>query len=393
MDVGARCANFAHSNSISKGGIFFVATVPGFFRFFQGQLRKLKELGDITIVASPGETLTEIAEKEGVECLGVSIPRRIAIVKDIWALWSLFCVFCSRRPQMVHGNTPKGALLSMVAAFFARVPVRVFMCHGLCNSTERGLKRRIIMMMERVTCFFSTHIIAVSHGLKNELVESKFASADKVSLILNGCVSGVDLKEFMPGDKASEKIKLGWGGAFVFGFVGRIVRDKGIEELVDAFSRLSREYSEVRLILLGKIEGENAISNSALQSIQSSPSICYLGFQKNLTSFYQAMDCLVFPSYREGFGMVVAEAGASGVPCIVSDISGCNEIIREGENGTIIPPRDADALYRAMKRFYEERKTTLPGMASRSRGLIASRYEQRAVWDATLEMYRNLTDK
>ncbi len=373
--------------------LFFVATVPGFFNFFRGQLSALKSLGEVALVASPNGGLSEIAKDEGVAFREILIARQIALLKDICALWKMFWLFVREKPAMVHGNTPKGALLSMLAAFAARVPVRVFMCHGLCYSTAYGLKRFILSSMERVTCLLSTNTIAVSHGLKKELIASKFCSPAKVSVILNGCVSGIDLRRFSPGDKAFAKSDLNCNGAFVFGFVGRIVRDKGVEELVGAFSRLLKDFPDIRLLLVGKSENANAISEKILHAIEQTPQIIHVGFRKDLPKFYRAMDCFVFPSYREGFGMVVAEAGACGVPCIVSDINGCNEIVREGENGTIIPPRDAESLYAAMKHFYENRSTLLPKLAERSRELIASRYEQGAVWEATLAMYRNLTEQ
>ena len=373
--------------------LFFVATVPGFFNFFRGQLSALKSLGNVTLVASPNGGLQEIAKDEEVAFHEILIARQIAILKDICALWKMFWLFVREKPAMVHGNTPKGALLSMLAAFVARVPVRVFMCHGLCHSTAHGLKRFILSSMERVTCLLSTNTIAVSYGLKKELIVSKFCSPEKVSVILNGCVSGIDIQRFSPGDKTLAKSDLNCGGTFVFGFVGRIVRDKGVEELVSAFSRLLKDCPDIRLLLVGKIEKANAVSEKILHTIEQTPQIIHVGFRKDLPKFYRAMDCFVFPSYREGFGMVVAEAGATSVPCIVSDINGCNEIIREGENGMIIPPRDAEALYTAMKHFYENREILVPALAARSRELIASRYEQGAVWDASLAMYRNLTEQ
>ena len=374
--------------------LFFVATVPGFFNFFRGQLSLLKSIGEVTLVSSPAKKLSDIAQEEGAKYREILIPRRVSVLKDFIAFWKMFFLFSCERPHMVHGNTPKGALLSMAAGFFARVPVRVFMCHGLCYSTATGVKRRVLKMMERATCFFSTHTIAVSYGLKRELISGKFCSSKKIALILNGCVSGIDLRRFVSGNKVAAKTALRCTEKnFVFGFVGRIVRDKGVEELVAAFMRLRKEFPDIRLVLVGEVERANPVSEKTLGAIAETEEIIHFGYQKDLPGFYQGMDCFVFPSYREGFGMVVAEAGACGVPAIVSDINGCNEIIREGENGTIIPPRDADALYRAMKLFYEERETLLPKLAARSRELVASRYEQRAVWDAALEMYRNLTDK
>lgn len=368
----------------------------------KGQLRFLSERYEVVGVASGRDALAEISDREGIRTVHVAMCREISLWRDLKSLFALTRLFLRERPCIVHANTPKGSLLAMWAAWMARVPHRIYLVTGLRFETTTGKFRLLLKTMERLTCFFATKVIPEGDGVKATLLRERI-TRKPMSKILNGNINGIDLEFFKrtPEIEAlSSEIRRSLNaeaGAFVFGFAGRIVRDKGVNELVSAFSRLRKELggNAVRLVLVGDFEDtlDPVSAETRAEITREDSGIFAPGFQKDLRSYYAAMDAFVLPSYREGFPNVVIQAGAMNIPCIVSDISGCNEIIREGKNGTIIPPRDTDALYRAMKRFYEERETTLPGMASRSRELVASRYEQRAVWNATLEMYRNLTEK
>ena len=368
----------------------------------KGQLRFLNEEYEVVGVASGRDALAEVSAREGIRTVHVAMRREISLWQDLKSLFSLTFLFLRERPCIVHANTPKGSLLAMWAAWMARVPHRIYLVTGLRFETTTGKFRLLLKTMERLTCFFATKVIPEGDGVKATLLRERI-TRKPMSKILNGNINGIDLEFFkrtpeVENQAAQIRREIGAdAGTFLFGFAGRIVRDKGVDELVSAFSRLKQELggNAIRLVLLGDFEDElDPVSSESRSEISRPNSGIYApGFQKDLRPYYAAMNTFVLPSYREGFPNVVIQAGAMDVPCIVSDIGGCNEIIREGENGTIIPPRDADALYRAMKLFYEERETLLPKLAARSRELVASRYEQRAVWDASLEMYRNLTDK
>ena len=407
-DAGTRRADSAcaasREKACSRVKLIRLTTVAGSLGgMFKGQLRFLNSAYEVVGVASGKKVLDEISAREGIRTEHVEMRREIAPWQDLKSLFALTRLFLRERPYIVHANTPKGSLLAMWAAWMTRVPNRIYTVTGLRFETTTGKFRLLLKTMERLTCFFATKVIPEGDGVKATLLRERITHKP-MSKILNGNINGIDLEFFKCTPEICARAKeirheLGaTEDSFVFSFAGRIVRDKGVNELVRAFSRLQKELAgtaDVKLLLLGDFEDAlDPIADDARAEIfRENSGIFAPGFQSDLRPYYAATDAFVLPSYREGFPNVVLQAGAMSVPCIVSDISGCNEIIREGENGTIIPPRDADALYCAMKRFYDERKTTLPAMAARSRDLIASRYEQHAVWDATLEMYRNLTDK
>lgn len=388
---------------MKKLKLFRLTTVSGSLSgMLKGQLRFLNEHFEVVGVASGEDVLNEISTREGIRTIHVPMRREISLWQDLKSLVALIRLFICERPSIVHANTPKGSLLAMTAAWITRVPHRIYTVTGLRFETTAGKFRLLLKTMEWLTCFFATKVIPEGDGVKKTL-QREGITRKPMQKILNGNIKGVDLEYFSRSPNVESQamlLKKEWGMGktpFVFGFAGRIVKDKGVNELVRAFVRLkdNLKNTEIRLVLLGDFEDNlDPIASDVRAEIEREGSgIIAPGFQQDLRPYYATMDVFVLPSYREGFPNVVLQAGAMGIPSLVTDISGCNEIILEGENGTIIPPKDEDALYLAMKRFYEERDTTLPKMAARCRDLIASRYEQGAVWQATLEMYKSLGAK
>ena len=380
-----------------------VTTVAGSLDgMLTGQLRFLSERFDVVGVASGAETLEKIAAREGVRVVHVEMRREIAPVQDLRSLFALTRLFLRERPFIVHANTPKASLLAMCAAWLARVPHRIYTVTGLRFETTRGAFRLLLKTMERFTCFFATKVVPEGDGVKTTLRRERI-TRKPMEKILNGNINGIDLEYFKrtPEIEArAAEIRREIGACsdetFVFAFAGRIVRDKGVNELVRAFAKLRRTLAgtpaDARLLLLGNFEDAlDPIADDVRAEIfRENSGIFAPGYQNDLRPYYAAANAFVLPSRREGFPNVVLQAGAMGVPAIVSNISGCNEIIREGENGTIVPKDDESTLFPAMKRFVEGRTTLVPALAARARELIASRFEQRAVWRATLEMYLSL---
>ena len=386
---------------MSRPKLIRLTTVAGSLGgMLKGQLRFLNEKFDVVGVASGAETLREISAREGVRMIHVEMRREIAPVQDLKSLFALIRVFRRERPFIVHANTPKGSLLAMCAAWLTRVPHRVYTVTGLRFETAKGAFRLLLKTMERLTCFLATKVVPEGDGVKNTLLRERI-TRKPMRKILNGNINGIDLDFFSKTPEISaraEEIRREIGATaetFVFGFAGRIVRDKGVNELVQAFAKLrkSRARDDVRLLLLGDFEDalDPVSADTRAEISRSGSGIFAPGFQRDLRPYYAAMDALVLPSYREGFPNVVLQAGAMGVPAIVSNISGCNEIVIEGENGVLVPAGDESALLHAMSRFADGREKIVPALASRSRELIASRYEQRALWHATLEMYLGLS--
>ena len=362
-----------------------VTTVPKSLNTFcRGLLKELKLEGyEVVAVSSPGEELNELAEREEVRTIAVPMERRISPFKDMKSLWQMWRVMQCEKPDIVHSMTPKAGMISMVAAWMARVPIRIHTFTGLVFPTSTGLKRRILMFTDWLTCACATHIIPEGEGVKADLQNNKITKKD-IRVLGHGNIRGIDLEFFKPRvPRLQEELS-----SFTFVFVGRLVRDKGINELVDAFSRLNNEHPETRLVLVGPEEEEiDPIKPETKAEIDRNPAIEAVGKQKDVRPFFASANALVFPSYREGFPNVVIEAGAMGLPSIVTDINGSREIIIDGENGIIVPSKDAEALYHAMKHFIEN-PVDVKRMAENARPLIASRYEQSYVRQCLKDFYK-----
>lgn len=376
--------------SVSK--IIRATTVPGSLETFcNGLLQELQTEGyNVVAVSSPGPEMETIRTREGVRTVAVPMERRMAPLKDLKSLWGLIRVFRREKPTMVHSMTPKAGLLCMMGAWFCRVPVRVHTFTGLVFPTAKGITQKILIFTDRLTCACATHVIPEGEGVKADLQNYRI-TRKPLHVLGHGNVRGIDLEHYdRTPEVMSEAAKISKPGVFTFIFVGRLVGDKGINELVDAFSRLNNEISATRLILVGGMEENlDPLKPETIRKIKAIPEIDEVGRQDDVRPWFAASDALVFPSYREGFPNVVIEAGAMRLPSIVTDINGSREIIIDGKNGVIIPPRDSDALYRAMRSFITDKAHTAR-MASNSRELIASRYEQTYVRRCLRDFYRQI---
>lgn len=361
------------------------STVPQSLNTFcRGVLKELSQRYEVVAVSSPGEELDELGQREGVRTIAVPMKRHISITSDVKSLWRMWRVLRHERPDMIHSMTPKAGLMSMVGGWLAGVPVRVHTFTGLVWPTATGLKRRVLMATDWLTCACATHVIPEGEGVKSDLLNHGI-TRKPIRVLGYGNVMGIDLERYNP-----QKYETVAHEGFTFVFVGRIVRDKGINELVAAFDRLHKEYDSTRLVLVGPREDNlDPVLPETLKRINLGDGIESVGSQKDVRPFYAQADALVFPSYREGFPNVVIEAGAMGLASIVTDINGAREIIIDGQNGIIVPSRDEEALYLAMKRFVDN-PDEVDTMAANARPLIASRYEQGYVRQCLYDFYKEI---
>ena len=361
------------------------STVPQSLNTFcKGMLKELSQEYEVVAVSSPGEALDRVRQREGVRTIAVPMARHISLLKDLKSLWRMWRVLHRERPDMIHSMTPKAGLMSMVGGWLAGVPVRVHTFTGLVWPTATGLKRRILMATDWLTCACATHVIPEGEGVKSDLLNHHI-TRKPIHVLGYGNVKGIDLERYNPQDYETIAHE-----GFTFVFVGRIVRDKGINELVAAFDRLHKEYDNTRLVLVGPREDNlDPVLPETLQRINLGDGIESVGSQKDVRPFYAQADALVFPSYREGFPNVVIEAGAMSLASIVTDINGSREIIIDGQNGIIVPSQDEEALYQAMKRFVEH-PDEVETMAANARPLIASRYEQGYVRQCLYDFYKEI---
>ena len=372
--------------------------------FLEPSIEILKSKYNLVLLSSPDKDLDYLGDKYDVVVYGVAMHRRMSPIQDLISLLKLIKVFRKEKPYMVHSMTPKAGLLCMLAAWITRVPRRVHTFTGLVWPTATGLTRKILMATDWLTCACATHIIPEGKGVMNDL--QQHITHKPMRVLGYGNVRGIDMNYWRKTNASSNKFReIKREDVFTFIFVGRIVRDKGINELIAAFDKLSQEH-KVRLLLVGTFEDAlDPVSESTKKIIEGNSSIEYLGPQygTDLLACYAASDCFVFPSYREGFPNTVLEAGAMELPSIVTDINGSREIIvcrneentspirdmKLCDNGIIIPPRNEDFLYKAMEEVFKNDNVRAM-MASQAREMVASRFEQSFVQKCLIEFYNEI---
>jgi glycosyltransferase involved in cell wall biosynthesis len=367
------------------------------FLLLRGQLKFLNNYFEVVGLSSDTGLLHKVEKREGIRVIELAMRREISIMRDLLCLWHMYRIFKKEKPYIVHTNTPKGSLLSMMAALVARVPHRIYTVTGLRYQGASGMGRFVLMTMERLTCLCANKVIPEGEGVKRTLIADGI-TRKPLKVIHNGNINGINTNIFTPEGRQTlrEDVRHRLGieeDEFAFVFIGRIVKDKGMDELAEAMNRLLKINKKCKLILVGWFEREQGtITEEHENFFRNNDNVSYVGYKKDVKPFLMAADALVFPSYREGFPRVVLEAGAMGLPSIVTDINGCNEIIENGKNGIIIPPQNTDELYEAMLHFIDRRDETAQ-MASQARAIIQQRYEHEDVVEALLEMYNNLERK
>lgn len=375
-----------------KNKIIRSVTVSQSLGFCREVMIEMRSMGyDMVAVTSPGPELDKLRDEDGFHCVAVPMERHISIVSDLKSLIKMIWVFHKEKPQVVHSMTPKAGMICMVAAWLTRVPVRIHTFTGLVWPTATGLKRKILMTTDWLTCACATHVIPEGQGVLNDLKNGGITKKP-MKVLGYGNVRGVDMKFWCRENADKEKLtQIKDSSLFTFLFVGRIVKDKGINELVEAFMQV-RKNTKARLILVGSFEDDlDPINDFTRNQIFTCDDIIYAGPQygKDLLAYYAASDCFVFPSYREGFPNTVLEAGAMGLPSIVTDINGSREIIETGKNGLIIQSKNTDELTNAMTQMIKDSEMR-EKMSKEARPMIESRFEQSFVRKCMIDFYESI---
>lgn len=362
----------------------------------KGQLRFMDQYLDVLAVSSGGGTFDDVAKNEGVKTKALTMSRTITPFKDLKSLYQLYKLFKKEKPFIVHTHTPKAGTLGMIAAKLAGVPHRMHTIAGLPLLIASGPKRVLLNIVEKITYACATKIYPNSFAMKDIIIQHGFTKESKLKVIEKGSTNGVDTDHFEPKlfDEASKTKLKGELGInkddTVFVFIGRIVKDKGMNELMHTFAKINVDYPNTKLLLVGPFEDHlNPLLPETYDLIKNHNSITHVGYQKDVRPYFAISDVLAFPSYREGFPNVVMQAGAMGLASIVTDINGCNEIIENGKNGLIIQPKNEDALLDAMEFMINHPEERI-SMANSSRSKIENNYQQKIVWNALLKEYQNL---
>jgi lipopolysaccharide/colanic/teichoic acid biosynthesis glycosyltransferase/glycosyltransferase involved in cell wall biosynthesis len=378
-----------------------VASVPEFFGFLHGQIPFMQQRGfEVLGVCSPERMVAELARRENIAIYTIPIRRPPAPLSDLRSLWQLVRLFRRLKPTLVHLHTPKAGLLGAIGALIAGVPARIYQMHGLRMMTTKGLKHRILKLCERIACTSVDRVLSDSHSVRSVVISQRVCKEAKVKVLCSGSANGVDTRVF---SRPSKVVELGSTmraalkiptDSLVLGFVGRVVRDKGIAELVGAWNALRSEFPHLYLLLIGPIERDNPISSNELSCFREDDRIRLVGWVNGdkLPGYYAAMNVVAFPSYREGFGNVCIEASAMELPVVATRVPGCVDAVHDGVTGILVPPGDAVALADAIRKLLKDPELRQRmGKAGRERVLRDFRPEP--IWEALYQEYMELLSK
>lgn len=371
-----------------------ITTVPLSFHLIKGQIPFMQKFGFmVTMISAAGDEIEEVVTQESCPHHVVPLTRKMTPFEDLLALILLVRYLKKEKPAIVHSHTPKAGTVGMLAAKLAGIPIRLHTVAGLPLMEAKGIKRKILNVVEKMTYACATHVYPNSFGLQEFILQNQFCKQKKLKVIGNGSSNGLDTTFFHQESisvKTKTALKEKWGidaSDFVFVFVGRLVKDKGINELVEAFKDAQTKHTHAKLLLVGPFENDlDPLLPETMQEIENNPAIIAVGFQSDVRPYLAVSHCLAFPSYREGFPNVPMQAGAMGLPSIVTDINGCNEIISHERNGLIIPPKNTGALENAMLRVMED-NVLYNKMKSNARESITSRFDQQTMWKLIKEEY------
>lgn len=369
---------------LNVSNIFF--TLP---YFFGDQLSHFTQKGyDISLVCGPDENLKPFAEKHGCKYKEIFIPRVISPVTDAKALWALYKYMRKEHFDIVCGHTPVGGLLAIIAAWMCRVKKRVFFRHGLVYETSLGVKRKILVACEKIASRLATHVVCVSPYLVERSLTDGLTSKDKMVLLHKGSCNGIDAvgrfnREVLDNAELNA-IREKWGlpkDAFVIGYTGRIVQDKGIEELVAAFKEIQKRYDNAYLLLVGMLEERDAVTPETVNEIRTNPHIVHTGLiLGNMECYYALMDVLVLCTHREGLGSALLEAAALGVPTLTTNHSGSRDAVRENVTGMFVTMNDAQSIVDKVMMYINDPELKRKH-GEQGRQFILDTFQQEIIWD------------
>lgn len=347
---------------------------------------------ELTVICDEDPALKELLP-EKVRFIPISMKRGISL-GGIGAMVKMAKLFRKEKFDLVQYSTPNASLYASMAAKLAGVPVRLYCQWGIAYVGFQGLKRKIFKLTEKCVCSLSTQVQPDSFGNLNFSREEKLYSEEKSSVIWNGSASGVSLEKFdirqkeLWREQIRSQLRIG-NQDFIYGFIGRINRDKGINELFTAFRRILQDHKDAYLILVGVPEKEELLDAELYRWAKEEPHVIFCGFSTEVEKYVAAMDVYILPSYREGFGSAVVEAEAMGVPVIISDIPGPRDAMLENVTGLVVKKADSETLYEAMECIQSD-DTLRQQLGCAAYELATKKFEQTQLMHHILEDRKRL---
>lgn len=367
--------------------------------FFDGQFQYLREHGyEIVLACKREEGIEEFAERNGVKFIPVETPRSMSPMAILKAIGTIIKVAKVERPDAVFGHTPIGALVAMIAAKLVGIKNRIYYRHGIVYSTMTGVKQKVFIAEEKFVSALATHIVNVSTSLAEKCAKDGINKADKNIVIGRGTCGGIDVQGIFNPELLnssffeSERERLGLKEVdIVFGFCGRFCKDKGTPELIEGFELFKQRHQnlKVRLLLVGPFDERDILPEDVKMQMRQSDDIVLTGRVKkvDIPYYYRMMDCFVFPSHREGFGMCVIEASAMEVPILVAPSHGCIDSIEEGVSGYYIN-LNAESICEGMERMLN--REHMQNVGKQGRQFVQENFDCRIMWPKINELYKDV---
>ena len=376
-----------------KKNIVHVINTSFAIPYFLGeQLNYFRDKGyDESIICHHSNDLKALSEKYHFDYMETSITRKMSIKEDFISIINAYKFIRKKKADIVVGHTPKGAMIAMIASLMAGVPIRLFFRHGLIYETCHGLKKSILISIERITSLCSTKVVCVSPYLIERSMDDRLSTRSKMTLLNIGSCNGVDAKvQFNPDRNKDPHILRGKlnipHNAFVVGYAGRLVKDKGIEELVKAFSSLQKKKENIYLLLVGPEENKDALSKETHHMIHSHNNIITTGLIKaHIEDYYNIMNVLVLPTHREGLGTCILEASSMRVPVLTTSHTGSRDAIVNNETGLYIDMNPQSIEEKLT--FLIDNPKTCKKMGENGRNFILKNFGQETIWQEIEKLY------
>lgn len=376
---------------MKKKKIFHLVTVSKSIPLMKGQIEFLRNQGlDVHIVSDDGKELRSY-DKE----ISHNIPmkREISLLSDFKSLIKMVKLFYKERPYIVNSGTPKAGLIGTLAAFITRRPIRIYTVRGLRLETVSGLKYKLLYLMEKIAMFCATDIIAISQSLKEKIVLSNLANDNKIKVLGYGSSNGIQFENFtLKDNEINEKYKKQLDNKFVIGYVGRIVKDKGIQELIEAFKTVLKKSYNVKLMVIGSVEKGNAINDEDYLFLKNNPNVLLIEHVSNPVSYYNNMDLFIFPTHREGFGNVSIEAQALKVPVITTNVTGAIDTVIDEETGFIVEKGNVEAIVNKIEKLINNEQLRRK-LGENGRIHVGNKFSNEIIWNDMEKMYKNFLNR